>query len=459
MLSWPPELYLLAFDHLPLSSLANITICSHQFRIWAFSLLYRKVILKNDEQMLEFASRVAEEQGPSRTRKIIDNLHAAEYVKCLCIGPDEGYYTTDALDLLASAIPYLTELTNLVWVASSFEDSQIASTFMLIREHCIEFDSLSIRLDWGGEEQDEHMNSVLGFTGLRHLRLSAYDMYTINNELPSAMVNMVRSSPDLSTLDLCVIDSYDFPRRTWNADAFFESIAETQYPHLRCLRLRGAAGIDLHRLSDISAIPSPFHSFIVLNHRNIVTLAMPNPINDSERGLDDLRLPKDIFPSLREFEGTISWCFYISGLQYPASCLSKMKILMQRELDDDEEEHGFERIYSALKSCLVLTELDLLRDVFWLGYVVTADRITELSKYAPGLHSLGCFIDVNETLDSVSSALGKFRALRSLAFNLFNFEDATDNVLFTLAKRCPALTSVKGCTDWSKPYGMFDEYV
>ncbi|KAF8066562.1 hypothetical protein FPV67DRAFT_1495475 [Lyophyllum atratum] len=385
--------------------------------------------------MESFVSRVSEEEGPSQIRNIIDNLHVAKYVKCLRI----AYDCMEAQHPLASAIPYLTKLKKLVWVASTSESSHSASIFMLIRKYCLDFDCLSMNLNWIGVEEDEHTNSVLVFKGLRHLALRAPYWYSEDDKRPSAMTNMVRFSPDLVTLDLCITDAYGFPPRAWNADAFFESIKGTQYPHLRCLKLHGATGIDLHRLSDISAIPSPFHSFIVLNHRNIVALAMPIPINDSERGLDDLRLPKDMFPSLREFEGTISWCFYISGLHYPASRLRRMKFLIQGSAYEDGEELACERVHGALKSCLVLTELDIrCNDIF-----LTADRIRVLSEHAPGLRSLQCFIDLHETLDSISSALGQFGALRFIAFNHSYFKVQEDTVLFTLAKKCPSLIGVK----------------
>ncbi|KAF8058623.1 hypothetical protein FPV67DRAFT_1523062 [Lyophyllum atratum] len=449
MLSFPPELYILAFDHLPLSSLANLSLCSHQFRILAFPFLYRKVVLTEDKPMARFALRVIKEEGPSWTRK--NYLHAAKYVKCLCIGPEEGLYSTNTLHLLASAIPYLTHLKDLVWVASTSGDSQIASIFTLIREHCLDFDSLSLKLNWNGHD-DEHLDSVLGFKGLQHLRLSAHD--TMFGKLPSAMIDMIRLSPDLVTLELCVTKSYGHRYTSWDADKSFESILRTRYPRLQCLRLQGARWIDLHRLaSDTSALSGPFHSFLLLNHRNIVTLTMPIPINDSQRGLDDLRLPKDIFPNLREFEGTISWCFYISGLHYPATCLRRMNFLRQPRLHEEGRELVFNRAYCALNSCLALRELN----VFCNGTAVTADRIAQLLEHAPGLHTLECHIDDDETLESISTALGKFGALRFLAFNLSDFHHQADDALFALAKNCPTLTGVKDFRKWDPVCQMFDE--
>ncbi|GLB40891.1 hypothetical protein LshimejAT787_0901060 [Lyophyllum shimeji] len=458
--SLPPELHLLVFADLPRSSLADVALCCHQFRTLVFPLLYNKVTLRDDDEMTRFASCIIADD-PSRQTRSIDNLNPAEHVKSLYIGPDDGDFRDDALQLLSSAIPHLKKLQKLVWIASVYGDSEIGEIFTLIRTHCVDFEVLSVKLDWGGYEHEEYMTSVLDFKGLKHLRLFSDQMSVDDNQLPLVVQEMVRSSPELVTLDLSFF-SWDDEEPLWDVDKFCEGLGGTRYPHLHCLKFPGrGARVDLGRLRDISrATPSPFRSFIELNHHNITTLSMPHPFEPFDYQRDnadaDLHLPADIFPSLRTFEGNIYWCYRISRLRYPASRLQKMTVWTDRPIYRTGEEPARDMVHSALAACAGLREL-VVRSA---KTTATAARLAELSTYAPGLRALQCRIHWDESLDGIASALASFSALRFFAFNLNDFqrELSVTDAIGKLAERCPSLQDVEDCDLNVEDHPMFSKY-
>ncbi|KAF5380078.1 hypothetical protein D9615_006224 [Tricholomella constricta] len=425
MMSLPPELYLLALAHFPPSSLAAISLCSHRFRIWAFPLLYKRVFLENDRQVSAFALRVIDQELEEPTQHIINGLRFAEHVKCLYVGHDYLYDVT--LQLLILAIPSLKQLQGLIWKAWAFYDEiSIPPVFALIRDNCNNFDSLSISLVRDGG-YDDFMNSALDFRGLKHLQIQTEEVYFWDDELPSIMTKMVQFSPDLETLDLS-LHGYGDPQEQWDVDKFCARLHGIRYSRLQCLKLRNAANVDLARLSCISGHRSPFRSFIELNHHNVTILSLPPPTELFDSRPDDLHLPADMFPNLREFEGTVYWCYQISKLRYPASHLRKMEVLMDRpryddDDDDDDDDDGSEKkaremAYRALRSCSALTEL------VFCGDVVTADFLKTLSECAPGLQTLACYRGEEEVeaTELIISALACFKHLRRFTTNV-TFED------------------------------------
>ncbi|KAF5370930.1 hypothetical protein D9615_009795 [Tricholomella constricta] len=242
-----------------------------------------------------------------------------------------------------------------------------------------------------------------------------------DQELPSNITKTVRLSPDLETLDLS-LHTYGDPQNEWDVDKFCAGLKGIQYPRLRCLKLRFSADLDLSRLCDIST-PSPFRSFLEINHHSITILSLPVPDQFYEWAADDLHLPEDMFPNLREFEGTVYWCSQISKLRYPSSRLRKMKVLIEHPLYREGEEEARGMVYGALDCCTGLEVLNILSG----DTVVSAGTLTDLSTHAPGLRALHCFIDHDETAGPVASALASFKQLRVLVINIadFNRNDPT----------------------------------
>ncbi|KAF5370943.1 hypothetical protein D9615_009792 [Tricholomella constricta] len=423
-MSLPPELYLLAFAHLPPSSLAAISLCSRLFRIWAFPLLYNRVFLMNNEQASAFASRVTDQELGEPTQRIIDGLRFAEHVKCLYVGHDDMSVLNETLQLLILAIPSLKQLQGLVWKPwLDYWDGAtfLSHAFASIRDNCDNFDSLSILIHRDGGF-DEFMDFRLDFRGrLKHLQIQTDDISLWDDEIICIMAKVARFSPDLETLDLSLHGNLS-PEAVWDVDEFCKSLDGIRYSRLQCLKLCDAAYVDLASLGDISSHPSPFRSFLELNHHNITILSLPPPTRPFDSFPDDLHLPADIFPNLREFEGTIYWCHQISKLRYPASQLRTMNILMERPIYEEinnynnygyyDEEKALEMVYSALRSCSALTELVLCDD-----FPVTGDILRTLSECAPGLQTLTCFLDLTEAVEPIIPALPCFKRLRRFTTN------------------------------------------
>ncbi|GLB40890.1 hypothetical protein LshimejAT787_0901050 [Lyophyllum shimeji] len=156
---------------------------------------------------------------------------------------------------------------------------------------------------------------------------------------------------------------------------------------------------------------------------------------------EDLHLADGIFPNLREFEGTLYWCYHISKVGYPASQLWKMKVLELGDAFTESEEWVCQMLYSTLKACPGLKELILSCE--WNP--PTAAQLAELATCAPGLHALECSVSFEESLDAISSALASFSALRFFAFNLSELQNdlPRKDVITKLSGHCPSLKDVE----------------
>ncbi|KAF9032262.1 hypothetical protein BDZ89DRAFT_1063439 [Hymenopellis radicata] len=258
-------------------------------------------------------------------------------------------------------------------------------------------------------------------------------MFVDNEILPSSIVDMIRASPNLITLDLS-LDIYGDPANPkWDIDALFQSvdIAPTT------LRFRKAADLDLHAFSD-SMKPTPFRSFLLSHHDKITSLALPAPQEDFAHP-PSLHLPPDTLPVLREFEGSIYWCCQLSKLQVAAK-LESLTVLSARALFQ-EDKHGV--VLEALQAFSSLKALNMFH-----GQIdVSVEVLKFIVDNAPHLECLTCAFERGETAATIGSQLSCLR-LRALAANLLRYphtipSEVSEGFVRTLAKHCPALVTVE----------------
>ncbi|KAF9017908.1 hypothetical protein BDZ89DRAFT_1074390 [Hymenopellis radicata] len=423
----PLELLLLIFDETSVQTLTSLSLCSHQTRILVFRLLYRHVAFKNNKELSQFRSRVISEANGGT---LIDELRIADHVRHLEFGGGSDVeYDEDELELLASTLQHMKALRGLTWSALLPEDRTI---FSAIGTACKSLQNLSFHLEqfFDGDD-DDYTSTLFGFKGLTRLEILApstrsRSLVLDSGKLPSSMVDMIRASPNLVTLDLS-LNTYGAPRPKWDIDMLFQSIdiAPTT------LRLRKAADLDLHVFTD-STKPAPFRSFLLAHHEKITSLALPAPREDFAHGPPSLNLPPDTLPVLREFEGTIYWCSQLSKLQV-AFKLESLTVLSERSLFEDGKGDMFLEALRAFSSLQALHIFD--RETF-----LCAEDLKGIVDNAPHLESLTCAFSTLETADTIGSQLSCLN-LRVLAAHSPMID--SEEFVRTLAKYCASLVMVE----------------
>ncbi|KAF9032269.1 hypothetical protein BDZ89DRAFT_1131407 [Hymenopellis radicata] len=427
-----PELLLLIFDDAPAQTLTSLSLCSHQIRILVFPLLYRHVVFKNNKELSQFSSRVISEANGGT---LIDELRIADHVHHLEFGGGSDVeYDEDELELLASVLQHMEALRGLTWSAVLPK----TSIFSAIQTTCKGIQNISLHLwdDFYGHD-DDYTPTLFGFKGITRLEISADAMFLDSGKLSSSMVEMIRASPNLVTLDLS-LNTYGYPHPKWDIDTLFQSIdiAPTT------LRLRKAADLDLHAFSD-STKPTPFRSFLLSHHEKITSLALPAPQEDFAHGPPSLNLPPDTLPVLREFDGTIYWCSQLSKLQVAAK-LESLTVLSERGLFEDDKRDMF---LEALGAFSALKALNIFDGQTYLS----AEELKAIVENAPHLECLTCAFERDETAAAIGSQLSCLN-LRALTANMFRYigytstsnrPEVSEEFVRTLAKHCPALVTVE----------------
>ncbi|KAF9017904.1 hypothetical protein BDZ89DRAFT_1074383 [Hymenopellis radicata] len=422
MTTLPLELLLLIFDNTSVQTLDSLSLCSHQIRILVFPRLYHHVVFENSKELSQFSSRVISE---ANGENLIDELQVADHIHDLEFR--YVYYEEDELELLASALQHMKALRGFTWSTTLPEDPII---FSALQTTCkgIQNISLHLEVDFTGHYDDsDYISTLFGFEGLERLEISTRWMFLDNGKLPSSMVDMIRASPNLRTLDLS-LDTYSDPHPKWDIDTLFRSIdiAPTT------LRLRKAADLDLHAFADLTK-PTPFRSFLLSHHDKLTSLALPAPQEDFTHGPPSLNLPLDTLPVLREFEGTVYWCFQLSKLQV-ASKLESLAVL------SDFNDYKRSMLLGVLQAFSSLKALNMFDgDIF-----LSTQELKAIVENTPHLECLTCAIDRDETAGTIGSQLSclNLRALAARYNSRFPI-DVFEEFVRTLAKHCPALVTVE----------------
>ncbi|KAF9011633.1 hypothetical protein BDZ89DRAFT_1143106 [Hymenopellis radicata] len=444
MTVFPLELLLLIFDNVSVRTLTSLSLCSHQIRILVFPLLYRHVVFKRNEELSKFRARVISE---ANGENLIDELRVADHVQHLEFGGGSNAeyeygsnveYEKDELELLASALEHMKALRGFTWSALLPEDptifSAVQTTCKGIQNFSLDHQSHVVIIN---DNDDDYMSTLFGFKGLTRLDISTSFMSVDKQLLPSSMVDMIRSSPNLRTLDLSLDNDGNRLHPKWDIDALFQSvdIAPTT------LRLRKAADLDLHAFSD-STKPTPFRSFLLSHHDKITSLALPAPQEDFAQDFahpPSLNLPPDTLPVLREFEGSIYWCSQLSKLQVAAK-LESLTVLSPRALFE-EDKHGV--VLEALQAFSSLKALNMFD-----GQIdISVEVLKFIVDNAPHLECLTCAFERDETAATIGSQLSCLN-LRALAAKILRYastipSEVSEGFVRTLAKHCPALVTVE----------------
>ncbi|KAJ7595710.1 hypothetical protein C8J56DRAFT_387308 [Mycena floridula] len=443
MSRFPTEIQLLIAAQSSISSLANLSLCSHHLRTVVFPLLNQSIHIRSSEQLLELCTRITEEQ----TEPGIHNLQVAGYIKHLQLDEE---CEQDAFDDLVSVIPHLQQLEGFAVTAQS--ECACQNVIDSIRRHCPRFNSLSVFLLRGFEASDEDLEATFGFAGLRHLRIDSFQVCLseiwMDNILPPSIINTLCSSPALETLIL----AFDMDNGAqWNVHEFFKQLDGMKFPKLRVLQIRQSAELDLWKVCEPN---DHFMDFLVNHHEHLEVLHLPSPIEDLAYGPEELEFPANFFPKLSDLEGPSFLCMKLSELPLPSQGLKKLTILLDRSIWDGDHDHEQKQVFKILRDFVALESFSIRRGHRTMtspDMTITPSQIRLLAEYNPKLKTYSCPVQLDD-LDELGLALAAFPQLQVFATNLTTLlEDqplSPQEFLASLARHCDNLRTVE---DIEKP--------
>ncbi|KAF9025470.1 hypothetical protein BDZ89DRAFT_77070 [Hymenopellis radicata] len=200
MSTLPLELLLLIFDNVLVRTLTSLSVCSHQIRILVFPLLYRHVVFKKNKDLSQFRLRVISE---AHGGTLIDELRVADHVRHLEFGSGSGR------DVCTRRMSWsLLPENRTIFVEAACKASKI---LVYILRTTSKVTMMITRQLFSGSKD------------LHAWRSRTYAMSLDSEKLPSSMVDMIRASPNLITLDLS-LDTYGDLHPKWDIDTLFRSI-------------------------------------------------------------------------------------------------------------------------------------------------------------------------------------------------------------------------------------------
>ncbi|KAG8769750.1 hypothetical protein FRC12_004754 [Ceratobasidium sp. 428] len=214
---------------------------------------------------------------------------------------------SEALACFQMAIPKLKCLSSVSWESDWLPDNptNVFETFQL---SCPELRSVSLYISspWFNFRDNDYLKSLFCFKdklniSVRSKRLDLTpDPYS---PLPQAMIDMIRASPDLRSLELDLSD-YMVDRLRWSPDQLCSSLDVT-FPNLRVLRMLGATTPDWQSFFE-DPEASSYHQFLQ-RHPKLHTVSIGWTHEHSWRDFPAESVAA-LFPSLRRFEGPFFIC-------------------------------------------------------------------------------------------------------------------------------------------------------
>lgn len=201
-----------------------------------------------------------------RKVNLIDGLRVARHVRHLIIGSNSFHSSdpsSEALGLLASAVPHLKKLRALSCLNVFPEDPSIYS---VINEECQNLDSLYFWFRNLFHQSDDGQPTTsynskrplipvqpFPFKNLKYLQIDSHELCQscssnsrfspiaappFHESLPDTnIISMVRNSPGLVSLDL-FLHTYGGHQEQWDLDKFCEGLQDTYNSSLRSFVLR-----------------------------------------------------------------------------------------------------------------------------------------------------------------------------------------------------------------------------
>ncbi|KAG9119017.1 hypothetical protein FRC07_006180 [Ceratobasidium sp. 392] len=224
--------------------------------------------------------------------------------------------------------------------------------------------------------------------------------------LPEAMIDMVRASPNLRSLELDLSDP-SMDRLRWSPDQLCSGL-DTTFPNLRVLRMLGAATPDWESFFE-SPDDSSYRQFLK-RHPKLHTVSMGWVHEHSWRDFPAESLAA-LFPSLRHFEGPLFICQALvsSSIATQLESLTALDESLEGNEIDELSESAFEM--PSLRSLRFRLEDEELN----------SDAVTKLLSLAPNLKQL--------TVCSITSKLGELVEILKHAPNLEELTMPIDKIL------------------------------
>ncbi|KAG8686411.1 hypothetical protein FRC09_014150 [Ceratobasidium sp. 395] len=366
----------------------------------AFPGLYRTVYLCLASHIQAVSDRIISENDSTHLQ-IGAHLQNLVFDDRYDMNDKNGRECSEALGRFRSAIPKLKRLISMSWDSDWLPDNP-ANMFETFQLSCPELRSVSLYVSspWFNFYSDECLKP---FTD---------PSVDLDSVLPKVMIDMIRASPDLRSLELNLRDVV-FRGLAWTPDQLCSGLNVT-FPNLRVLRTLGAATPDWESFFNTPEASS-YHQFL-RRHPELHTVSMGWVQGHSWRDFSP-EFVAALFPSLRHFEGPLFICQALTSSSV-ATQIESLSVL-DESLEGGEISEFSESAVDipnlqslslrsreplngdALSKLLSLTPR--LRKLAVWSVTLDLSELINTLKYAPNLEELR--IPIGQTLD-VAQAMG-----------------------------------------------------
>ncbi|KAG8709940.1 hypothetical protein FRC08_017856 [Ceratobasidium sp. 394] len=407
----------------------------------AFPSLYRTVYLCLAPHIENISDRIISENDTTR-------LQIGTHLRNLVFDDryddsEEDLGRSEALARFQSAIPKLKRLNSMSWESSWLPENP--SVFQVFQQSCPELGSVSLYISspWFNFGDENYLRSLFSFRDKSHISLCSKRLDPnsgSSSELPKTMIDMIRASPNLESLELDLRDdSIDLLR--WLPDQLCSAL-NTTFPNLRVLRTLGTAAPDWESFFE-DPENSAYRQFLQ-NHPKLHTVSMGWVLEHSWQDVSAESVAT-LFPSLRHFEGPLFICRALASSSVAAQ-LESLSAL-DESLEGDE-------IVELSESAVEMPNLRSLS--FGLqDDELNPDAVAKLLSLAPNLTKLAIWSapsDLGGLVDILKGASN----LEELTMHIDKMlevvqamgESTASALVRELAQELPNLRVVH---DWSQP--------
>ncbi|KAG8741232.1 hypothetical protein FRC10_003154 [Ceratobasidium sp. 414] len=297
----PVELFQLILEFVETPS--TVSLVSRQVHQLAFPLVHHTLEISRATRAEEFTDLVLAEDEKAP-------LRISQALRSLLLRMD--FHLSGSLIRLRRIIPKLANLEHLIWNGLTCpRDSNLFTDFQF---SCPKLRFLALG---GGGEGDgittttEDYTRMFGFRNLTYIEIGPWYTCTAGSPgvVPASLINMIRSSPALTTLKLQVPVHKKIPNRL-DMDQFFKTM-DTTSPCLRHFEVQTAQSlVEWGSMFDIARGPNYIRSFFQ-NHPHIETLVIDWLPTSEPRATS--QVIQGMFPALRHLTGSDSFCAIVAN--------------------------------------------------------------------------------------------------------------------------------------------------
>ncbi|KAF8604824.1 hypothetical protein BDV93DRAFT_522145 [Ceratobasidium sp. AG-I] len=371
--------------------LAALCLASRDLNTLVFPILYETLYLGLASHIESIIQRIAAEVDflpPFASKPQISPC-----IRSL-IFDDEKYTTAydreqlichEVVSRLENIIPRLVNLESLAWKSHWLPRN--TKIFKSLRTHCPRLRSVEIQ-NWTypfAQGKDGYADSLYGFVNLEHMSVMSKHLAHGQRRFPQPIIQMIRSSPDLITLELFLESTGAAIDHAWAPSKLFETI-DLAFPKLRVVRFGGSM---IPQWPLLFTKRTHFRTFFE-QHPSLHTISLGWTRGLAGHHKVDAETVASLFPSLRHFEGPAFVCTAI--LSSPLSFQLESLSILDKQVDQNARQSNGQELDLMSQLAASASSLPKLRS---LQIYVESESpslwraVREITRAAPNLDELG----------------------------------------------------------------------